>query len=186
MAHRTGHALMFLGALLTLLHELLGPTTMFTSSGVGAKSRAEAEALALKLGLGRPATLKEFLLDNSYVPPAVEYKVASRGKYYVATAVVGGKAYQGAPAETCLGAESSAAHAVLRSLRLFARDNEAGRMQSAAPAKEGYFELPRGRSSRETSRLASGGKREGNLRYIERISGAKLEMTKSSSIKVSG
>ena len=116
MAHRTGHALMFLGALLTLLHELLGPTTMFTSSGVGAKSRAEAEALALKLGLGRPAprlpaslrlppcaglyaseaTLKEFLLDNSYVPQAVEYKVASRGKYYVATAVVGGKAYQGA------------------------------------------------------------------------------------------
>ena len=139
MARRTGHALMFLGALLTLLHELLGPTTMFTSSGVGAKSRAEAEALALKLGLGRPAprlpaslrlppctrlyaseaTLKEFLLDNSYVPPAVysrgnigvvkqellqrglrrvqaDYKVASRGKYYVATAVVGGKAYQGA------------------------------------------------------------------------------------------
>ncbi|CAE7526865.1 unnamed protein product, partial [Symbiodinium pilosum] len=169
MVHRTGHGLIVLGAFLTLFTELLAPTTMFTSSGMGMTTRAEAEALALKLGLGRPATLKEFLLDFSYVPPAVDYKVESRGKYYVATAVVGGKAYQGAPAETSLGAESSAAHAVLRSLRLFARDNEAGRMQSAAPTKEGYFELPRGRSSRETSRLASGGKRQGNLRYIERI-----------------
>ena len=138
MARRTGHALMFLSAFLTLSMELLGPTTMFTSSGVGTKSRAEAEALALKLGLGRPAprlpaslrlppctrlyaseaTLKEFLLDNSYVPPAVygrgnigvveqellqrglrrvqaDYKVASRGKYYVATASRGWKSLPG-------------------------------------------------------------------------------------------
>ena len=116
MAHRTGHGLIVLGAFLTLFTELLAPTTMFTSSGMGMTTRAEAEALALKLGLGRPAprlpvslplppctrlyaseaTLKEFLLDFSYVPPAVDYKVESRGKYYVATAVVGGKAYQGA------------------------------------------------------------------------------------------
>ncbi|CAE7214390.1 unnamed protein product [Symbiodinium necroappetens] len=154
-----------------------------------AMQRAHGQLEAAAAMLGRPprkVTLREFLLDSSFVPPLVEYSLAETDGVHHARVAVAGTAYAGAPASSREEAKLSAALVALRSLRAESRNEEKKGHQ------ESIFRVPHGQNLRATTKRVAGGKHQSNLKWIQQNSGAEVSLLggpgtgKPLSVKVSG
>ncbi|CAE7464423.1 unnamed protein product [Symbiodinium sp. CCMP2592] len=170
------------------------------------RAHGQLEAAASKLGRPpRKVTLKEFLLDPSFVPPLVEYTVEETDGLHHARVAIGGTFHAGAPSSSREEAELSAALVALRSLRANNRDEVKRGHQDykdvgddGNEAKEGVcfmeaiFRVPRGHNLRVTTKRVAGGKHASNLKWIQQNSGAEVSLLggqgtgKPLSVKVSG
>eukprot|EP00439_Symbiodinium_sp_Y106_P013068 s4539_g1.t3 len=176
-------------ALLALALQSSGSTeiTTFLADQAKAMQRAHGQLEAAASKLGRPprkVTLKEFLLDPSFVPPLVEYTVEETDGLHHARVAIGGTSHAGAPSSSREEAELSAALVALRSIR--ANSDEKRGHQDA------IFRVPRGHNLRVTTKRVAGGKHASNLKWIQQNSGAEVSLLggqgtgKPLSVKVSG